>query len=331
MGNAQQFEADLAHREAVRDRIDSISKQLGHAPNLGVLASQAGEEQERVTGYLQQCGREDLMDSQQKQNLTLYRQRHEIANRQYLDAKRVQEPLRAELTTLQAELGQLDCSCSLQELLSIQEEMVTVKHAAERIRQAIADQESKVAAAWASIPSIDALTKQRQELLAQKEIGQEVDAALAAVEQELDAGKQAAQEARTEAEAVKEQAEEVIAGLHRMLETKESRAKVLHEVVQPNAVKSYLLVQLESIGAEYAKAAETLTVKFRRLVALSNILINRDEKDRDALPWKTAQHLRLPVFPTASCQGLSAEPIKWYNPDAIEVERQELRRLGVQL
>ena len=200
MNTALQFETVLARRGAIQQRIDRISTQLGHAPSLGVLAAQAGEEHQRLKGYLQQCGGEGNMGNQQKQNLRLYRQRHETAERLYLEAKAFQEPLRAELTELQAELAEMDCTCSLQELLSIQEEQVLVENEAERIRQAVADQEQKKVSAWEAVPSIDALIEKRQELLAQKEIGEDVEADLVTVEQELEHGKQTVQEARTRAE-----------------------------------------------------------------------------------------------------------------------------------
>lgn len=138
-------------------------------------------------------------------------------------------------------------------------------------------------------------------------------------------------EARTKAEAIEEQAEEVIAGLKRMLEAKEKRAKELRQVVQPNAVKAFLLVRLDTIGAEYAKAASNLMEKYSHLAALGNILVKRNEQDLEAIPWRTALHLRLPVFPTASCRKLSEEPVKWYNPEAIAAEQQALQHLGVQL
>lgn len=331
MNTPLEFETTLARREAIRERIDTITKQLGRAPNLSLLASQASQEMARIRNSLERHGREDHMSNQQQQDLALYRQRHATADRIYQEAKAFQEPLRAELAELQAELAGFDCSCSLRELLGIQEELATVEGETERIRQAIADQEGKKVSAWEAVPTIDELIEKRQELLAQQEIGQEIKAELATVEQELEQGKQAVQEARTKAEATEEQAEEVIAGLKRMLEAKEKRAKELRQVVQPNAVNAFLLVRLDTIGAEYAKAASTLMEKYSQLAALGNILVKRNEQDLEAIPWRTALHLRLPVFPTASCRKLSGEPVKWYNPEAIAAEQQALQRLGVQM
>ena len=331
MSKTLAFETALTRREAIRERIGSITKQLGHAPNLDTLATEAGQELQRIKAYLQQCGGENNMNINQQNNLKLYRQRHEAAEQIHQEAKAFQEPLRAELVQLQAELTEMDCSCSLQDLLSIQEEMGQVEREAERIRQAIADQEQKMESAWEAVPSIDALIEKRQELLAQKEIGEKIEADLVTVEKELEQGKQAVKKARTRAEAIEEQADEIVAGLNRLLEAKEKRAKELRQVVQPNAVKAFLLVRLDTIGAEYAKAASTLMEKYSHLAALGNILVKRNEQDRAAIPWKTALHLRLPVFPTASCRKLSADAVKWYNPEAIAAEQQALQRLGVQL
>lgn len=329
MKKSQSFEEVLAHREAVQGHIKSIERQLGHAPNLASLSISFGEERTRLNAYLERFGGERSMGHNEKQTLALYRQRFESAQKQYDQAKSAQDALRIKLDTLQAELAALDCSCSLQELLGIQDEMGTAAKEVATIRQAIADQEGKVAAAREAVPSIQATIEKRQGLLAQKEIGQDVEADLAAIELELEGRKQLVLEARTQAETIAAQAEEIVAGLKRLLHDKEERVKRLQEQIQPQAVKSFLLVRAEALGTEYVKAADALIAKFTQLAALGSILASRDESDHNVVPWKNTLRLRLPVFPTVSCQGLSGEPVQWHDSAAIEAERQVLQGLGV--
>jgi len=332
MKKTQSFEEALSHREVVKSRIGSIEGQLCHAPNLNTLAMQVTNEAEGIKNYLRQHGgREENLPSNEKQTLAMYRQRYEAAEQQYKRAKEVQEPLQAGLAALHEELSTLNFSCSQQELLSIQEEIITVADDTEKIRRAIADQQSKVENAWGAVPTMQEIVEKRQELLAHKEIGQDVDEELAIVENELERAKHAAQEARVGAEGIAAQAEEVIAGLQRLLHDKEVRAKHLKERIQPHAVKSFLLARAEVVGSEYAKAADALIAKFNQLAALGNILTSRDEKDRDIIAWKNALQLRVPIFPTVACKGLSDQPVKWHNPAVIEAERLELETLGVQL
>jgi|GEM_PF-4975137 len=329
MKKSQSFEELLAHRETVQSQIGSIERQFTLSPNLAILGISVGEESSRLKAYLERHGGEANLGHNEKQTVAMYRQRLESAQEKYNKAKSVQDTLRTELAALQAELSALDCSCSLQELLGIQEEMEAAGNEVGRIRQAITDQENKVAAAWEDVPSLQKIIEKRQGLLAQREIGQNVDAELAAIEQELEGGRQQVQEARTHAEAIEAQAEEITAGLKRMLYDKEKRLKQLQERIQPQAVKSFLLVRAEVLGGEYARAAEALVAKFTQLAALGSILSGRDELDRSVLPWKNALRLKLPAFPTASCQGLNSEHVPWNNPAAIKAERQALQELGV--
>lgn len=331
METTLEFETALAEREEIKGQIASIEKQLSQSPSLNLLGMQMGQELERINGYLKQNGEEKNFDSNQQQTLALYRQRYATAKQQYEEAKAAQEALRAELAALQTELASLDCSCSLQELLAIQEEIAQVTGEVARIKQSITDQKNKVELAWAAVPSIKESVEKYQELLAQKEIGQSVDEALATAEQELTTSKQAAEEARATAETIAAKAEEIMTGLNRLLFDKEKRAKELQERIQPNAVKAFLLTRAEALGVEYAKAASSMVEKYQQLAALGNIMVNRDEKDRDLQSWRTARHLDLPVFPIASCKGLSSDRIRWHNPEAIQSERQALSLLGVQV
>lgn len=328
----QPFEETFKRRKKIQARINGILREISLIGPLQSLAAASGEEYSRIKSFIQQNGGSEAdLPANKIGTLNLYKERHEAASSKYKAAKEKNESLRAELAELEKDLSGLSCDCSQKELLEIQEAAAAAQAETVKIKQAIADQKKLIAQAAAGIPSIQHLLQRREDLLAQKAIGKQVDGDLATIEEQIERESKVVEEAESKAKSVASIANQTIVGLTRSLENIEKEAARLSEKILPNAFSGYLLSRAELVGAEYLRAAQELFGKYNQLIALGRLLKETAPAGPENPGWDMYRNIEVPIFPIKACKDVDWKLDVPGLDEMMEAERHVLREQGVHL
>lgn len=224
-------------------------------------------------------------------------------------------------------------SNALQEILNHQQAIKDVSSQIEALQSAITFQEGEVAKHQAQLPDLEALERQRENLLADIATGVAEKSALDALDTRIE-GEQAAS---NQLAPLIVRCNKTLAGLNRKLqEETELLASLQKQTARFQC--AYLLAEAELVAEAYVALGGELVAKFSRLSALS-ILLDGPDCPKIKAPGMVA--LSLPAFNLKAFPGntvfnrpgalfvespTAAQGFEW-----AKAEKENLRALGIEI
>lgn len=164
----------------------------------------------------------------------------------------------------------------------------------------IATKQREASAAAAAVPSIEHLSRTREDLLAAVAVGQATHGEVQAFDTKSEAEKKAHQEALATAKRIANEAEQAIAGLQRKLAEAQGELHALHGR-DMSLLRAVVMHQAETTCHEYVKAALVVKAAYLRLTALDGLLKSKGLKPAGIIGGGVP--INLPVFQLPACDG----------------------------
>ncbi|HUW27574.1 MAG TPA: hypothetical protein VMV97_03090 [Sulfuriferula sp.] len=164
----------------------------------------------------------------------------------------------------------------------------------------IATKQREASAAAAAVPSIEHLSRTREDLLAGVAVGQATHGEVQAFDTKSEAEKKAHQEALATAKRIANEASQAIAGLQRKLAEAQGKLHALHGR-DMSLLRAVVMNQAETTCHEYVKAALAVKAAYLRLTALDGLLKSKGLKPAGIISGGVP--INLPVFQLPACEG----------------------------
>jgi len=153
-----------------------------------------------------------------------------------------------------------------------------------------------------SVPKIDHLNREREDILALMAMGNKTDADLAEFDESCAKIKESHRSTKNDAEVAINEARSAVAGIERKLE----ETKNLRRGLQSNDQKQildFLMGKAEEACDQYVKAAYLVKEQYLRVIAIDRML----KKNSSNGLFYTSPRINLPIFNLASCNGLAMD------------------------
>ncbi len=257
------------------------------------------------------------------------------ARGELLKALAEKETLETTLETIQAQLRELSISVDLGVIQQQQAEIDTTNEKVGELAAAIAKQQEKLKAMrelFEQLVTMEGfgpheLTITRQDLLAEKAIGKDVDARLEEVQRQLAEIDEKRQEA---VKAIEEEAQ-ALTGLERMISETERHARYL-EADQKRMALQFLKNESETAKTDYDATVKHLIGAYCKLRSLDSLIVQTSGNKETTFLSSNAFSLRIPAIGpnTGTAEILfNADRFEKFG-ECLQQERERLFNLGVQ-
>lgn len=228
----------------------------------------------------------------------------EVLEEQLADLEAHHKDLTVEIAHLErTELPACQGDTGLDAVLDHQHRLGAARDQVAELEAAIEGRREAEETAIAAMPSLGELEARREALLAEIAVGNATEADLDALDGEIAREREAAEEAREEADRRAQDARQAVAGLERKLAVAREELVELEERT-PEVLTQFLTTEAEQVCKAYLKAAGQVRDHMFQLYALSELLERHGGPGGRFLlaAWNDAL---LPTFSLPPCEGLA--------------------------
>lgn len=217
----------------------------------------------------------------------------ESAFQEVQQAENEVKSIEKEITELEKDLRNTEYDIPASEVLELQKRLKTASEKVGSLQRAIQAQEEIKTKASSSIPSMQEMDKQRENLLAKIALGDATGEELEDFDKRYAEELAVTRETKRRSESVVSSANQTIAGLRRCLAEAESELNEL-TVQKDSARYHYLRSEAEKTGEEYLEAAKALLEKYERILGLEYLMraFTKNPKIRTV----SCTDLKIPMF-----------------------------------